>query len=78
MMKIFKNPYWPAIGVALLCTFFTALGSAIAEIVEAQESAVYLIMAGGVTLSVLAGLLIIKRSGKAMSQYGFTLPIEKA
>lgn len=77
MMKIFKNPYWPAIGVALLCTFFTALGSAIAEIVKAQESAVYLIMAGGVALSVLAGLLIIKRSGNAMSQYGFTLPDRK-
>lgn len=73
-MKIFKNPYWPAIGVAVLCTFFTALGSAIAEITGAEEAAAYLIMAGGVAVSALLGLLIMKRSGNAMRQYGFRLP----
>ncbi|GIO36635.1 hypothetical protein J41TS12_14960 [Paenibacillus antibioticophila] len=73
-MKILKNPYWPAIGVAVLCTFFTALGSAIAEMTEAEEAAAYLIMAGGVAVSALLGLLIMKRSGNVMKQYGFRLP----
>ncbi|GIO45145.1 CPBP family intramembrane glutamic endopeptidase [Paenibacillus apis] len=73
-MKIFKNPYWPAIGVAVLCTFFTALGSAIAEITGVEEAAAYLIMAGGVAVSALLGLLFMKRSGNAMRQYGFRLP----
>lgn len=73
-MKMFKNPYWPAIGAAVLCTFFTALGSAIAEIAEAGEAAAYLIMAGGVAVSVLLGLLMMKRSGRTMKQYGFRLP----
>lgn len=73
-MKMLKNSYWPAIGVAVLCTFFTALGSAIAEITEVEEAAAYLIMAGGVAVSALLGLLIMKRSGNAMRQYGFRLP----
>lgn len=73
-MKIFKNPYWPAIGAAVLCTFFTALGSAIAEITEVDEAVAYLIMAGGVAVSALLGLLIMKRSGNGMRQYGFRLP----
>lgn len=75
-MKKFKNPYWPAIAVALLCTFVTAVGSAIAQITEAKEPVSYLIMAGGVAISAILGLFIMKRSKLTMEQYGFRRPAE--
>lgn len=73
-MKKFKNPYWPAIAVALLCTFLTAVGSAIVQITEVEEPVSYLIMAGGVAISAILGLFIMKQSGLTMEQYGFRRP----
>jgi membrane protease YdiL (CAAX protease family) len=73
-MKTFKHPYWFAIIIAVLCTFLTAVGAAISQIIVVEEHISYLIMAGSVVISAIVGLIIMRKSGISMQQFGFQRP----
>jgi uncharacterized protein len=78
MTKTFtqRHPYWAAVIAAVICTFFSALGSAVSQIVEAEGAAAYAIMTGGVAASLLTGLLLMRTSGFSPWQLGFRKPSE--
>ncbi|MNI42072.1 CAAX amino terminal protease self- immunity [compost metagenome] len=66
-----NHPYIAAIIAAVICTFLTAVGSAAAQIADLGEVPGYLVMASSVALSVLAGLLLLRRSGLSTREIGF-------
>ncbi|MNO20067.1 CAAX amino terminal protease self- immunity [compost metagenome] len=66
-----NHPYIAAIIAAVICTFLTAVGSAAAQIADLGEVPGYLVMASSVALSVLAGLLLLRRSDLSTREIGF-------
>ncbi|MFP4974963.1 lysostaphin resistance A-like protein [Paenibacillus sp. CN-4] len=69
-----NHPYAAAVIAALICTFLTAVGSAAAQTSGLAEVPAYLIMTASVVLSVLAGLLLLRRSGLSAKEAGFRRP----
>lgn len=66
-----RHLYLAAILFALICTFMTALGSAISQIIGLEDNMVYIVMTAAVMISALAGLIIMKLSGVPFAEYGF-------
>ncbi|PZD95251.1 CPBP family intramembrane metalloprotease [Paenibacillus sambharensis] len=69
-----KYPYVAAVIAAVICTFITAAGSAAAEIAGLKEVPASLIMTASVALSILVGLLLLRRSGFSAKEAGIRRP----
>ena len=66
-----RYPLAAAALVAFICVFFTALGSALAQILALPDTTGHLVIAAFLAVSTLVGLLIMKRSPDTLAQYGF-------
>lgn len=66
-----RHPYIAAILIALLCTFLTAFGSAVSQIMEIGEEQQILGITAFLVIAVVIGLIIMKKSRFSLSQYGF-------
>lgn len=66
-----KHPYIAAILAGVLCTFMTALGMALPQILELNDNATYGIAAVFLLISVLIGIIIMKGSVFTLADYGF-------
>lgn len=64
------HPYFAAILIGLLCTFLTALGMAIPQIMELDTYAIYLSATFALIISVGIGILIMAKSNKRLVSYG--------
>lgn len=65
-----KNPYIRAILIGFLCTFMTALGMAIPQIMELDMDSTYLVATVFLWISVVIGLFIMKKSKFKITEYG--------
>ena len=65
-----RHPFISVILVALICTFITALGSAIPQIMELEEDPQILVTTGFLVISVIVGIVIMKKSRFAVSEFG--------
>lgn len=63
-----------AIGCALVPVLFTAAGSAIGQVVGADEAVAALLIAAGATLSAIVGILVMRASRQPYREYGFRAP----
>jgi len=63
-----------AIGFALIPVVFTAAASAVAQITHQSEAGAALTVAIGAGVSALVGLLVMRMSSPALTQYGFRAP----
>lgn len=66
-----KHPYLFSILVGLLCTFFTALGMAIPQIMGFEIYSIYLSAVVGLVVSAIIGILIMFKTKIKLSSYGF-------
>ncbi|MEM5768786.1 MAG: CPBP family intramembrane glutamic endopeptidase [Bacillota bacterium] len=66
-----RRPLLAAIAAALVCTLFTAVGTAVATITEQEGAAKYLLITPFLLLSVGLGVLYISRSRLTFTEYGF-------
>lgn len=66
-----KHPYIAAVLAALLCTFMTALGMAVSQIMELNEINTYFTAAAFLAVSVIFGIIILKRFKDSPDAYGF-------
>ncbi len=66
-----RHPYLAAFLVALICTFITAFGSALSQILELEENPQILVITGFLVISVIVGIIIMKKSRFAVSEFGF-------
>lgn len=69
--SIRNHPYWAAIIAAIICTFFTSVGVAAAQITKAEGADVYAIYTVGAALSVLTGWGLIRLSPFSLMEIGF-------
>jgi len=73
-----KHPYMTAILLGLLCTAFTALGSAIPQIMELEETPSLWFMAVTIAVSAGTGILLMAKSRFKVTEYGFNKRLRKA
>jgi membrane protease YdiL (CAAX protease family) len=66
-----KHPYITTILIGLLCTFMTALGVAIPQIMGLDTYEIYMVATVSLIISIVLGILIMKRSKLTLSEYGF-------
>ena len=66
-----RHPLAAAALVAFICVLFTALGSALAQILALPDTTGHLVIAAFLAVSTLVGLLLMKRSSETLAQYGF-------
>jgi len=66
-----KHPYISVILFGLLCTFITALGTAIPQIMGLDENTQIVVTTGFLIISVAVGIFIMKKSRFTLSDYGF-------
>lgn len=73
MKKLFieKHPYIATILVGLLCTFMTALGMAVSQIMELDTYSTYVVATVFLVISVAIGIFIMKKTKITLSEYGF-------
>ena len=68
-----KHPYIAAILIALLCTFMTALGSAVPQIIGLDIDMQLVVTTFFLIISVSIGLIIIKKTNIKFFNYGFRM-----
>ena len=75
MKKTFaeKHPYIAVILSSMFCTFMTALGMAVTQIMGLTGESVYNVATIALLVSVAIGFLIMKRSKFKLSEYGFRM-----
>ncbi|MFA9463307.1 MAG: lysostaphin resistance A-like protein [Velocimicrobium sp.] len=73
-----KHPYSAAISAAFLCTCMTVIGAATSQIMGFEAGKTYLVMSGIIFLSIIIGLVIMKRSRISIREYGFRKPDTKS
>lgn len=66
-----RHPYITVILLGLLCTFMTALGSAVSQAFSSNADIQYLFITGALVISVMIGLIIMKKSRFTLSNFGF-------
>ncbi len=66
-----KHPYLKAALAGVVCTVFTAIGSAFSQVLSLGESGQIAVMAAAVIISALVGVAVMKKSRFAMGEYGF-------
>jgi membrane protease YdiL (CAAX protease family) len=73
-----KHPYWAAILLGLLCTIFTALGTAVPQIMVFDEVPTFWFMTVAVAVSAGIGMLVMAKSRFVVSEYGFNKHFHKS
>lgn len=73
-----KHPYLASILIALLCTFLTASGMAIPQIMKLEMNTTYIIATIALVVSVMIGIYIMKRTSLTLQEYGFRLSENKS
>ena len=68
-----KHPYIAAKLNALLCTFMTALGAAVPQIIGLDIDMQLIVTTLFLIISVIIGIMIIKNTNIKFSNYGFRL-----
>ncbi len=66
-----KHPYWSVILIGLLCTFLTALGSAVPQIIGLEPYVQRAVTTAFLLVSIILGIIIMKKSGRSFAEYGF-------
>ncbi|MDF2801891.1 MAG: Abortive infection protein [Anaerocolumna sp.] len=66
-----RHPYIASILIALLCTFITALGSAVSQNIGLDEEQQITVITAFLVVSVVVGLILMKKSRFTLSEYGF-------
>ena len=66
-----KHPYITVILFGLLCTFMTALGSAVPQIIGLEENQQLIVTTVFLVISVILGIFIMIRSRYGVADYGF-------
>jgi membrane protease YdiL (CAAX protease family) len=66
-----KHPYISVILMGLLCTFMTALGTAIPMIIGLDENVQIVVTTIFLIISIVIGILIMTKSRFTLSEYGF-------
>lgn len=66
-----KHPYIASVGAGILCTFMTALGMAISQILGLGTDMQLVVVTIFLILSVLVGMVIMKITKKPFADYGF-------
>lgn len=66
-----RHPYIAAILAGLLCTFMTAIGSAVPQIVGLGANESLLFTTAALLVSSLIGIMIMKKSRFSLFEYGF-------
>ncbi len=66
-----RHPYVSAILVAIICTFITAFGSALPQVFELEEDPQILVITGFLLISIIVGVIIMKKSRFTVSDFGF-------
>lgn len=67
-----KHPYFTVVLAGLLCTFMTALGMAFSQIRELDTLNTYLAVTGFLAVSVIIGLILMKKSDGGLGEYGIS------
>lgn len=67
-----KRPYAAAVLAGVLCTFMTALGMAVSQIAGLEGDAIYAGATVSLLISVIIGLIIMKRTGFTLAGFGFS------
>lgn len=67
-----KQPYVAAVLTGVLCTFMTGLGMAVSQIAGLEGDAIYAGATVSLLVSVIIGLIIMKRTGFTLAGFGFT------
>ncbi|MFT4145396.1 MAG: type II CAAX endopeptidase family protein [Mobilitalea sp.] len=65
-----RHPYISAFLVALICTFITAFGSALPQVLELEEDLQILVTTGFLILSIIVAVVIMKKSRFTVSEFG--------
>lgn len=73
MKKFFsqKHPYASVILIGLLCTFMTALGTAVPQIIGLDVNIQIVVTTVFLIISIAFGILIMRKSRHTLSDYGF-------
>ncbi|MDF2942334.1 MAG: Abortive infection protein [Herbinix sp.] len=66
-----KHPYIATVLIGLLCTFMTALGMAIPQIMGLDMDTVYIVATIFLVISIALGIAIMKKSRFTIAEYGF-------
>lgn len=74
-MKSFvqKHPYIAAILVGLLCTFMTALGMSVPQIMRLDTNSIYIVATIFLSISIAFGIFIMKKPKLMLADYGFRI-----
>ncbi len=67
-----KRPYVAAVLAGVLCTFMTALGMAVSQIAGLEGDAIYAGVTVSLLISVIIGLIIMKKNGFTLAGFGFS------
>ncbi|MFD1175997.1 CPBP family intramembrane glutamic endopeptidase [Paenibacillus puldeungensis] len=68
-----KHPYIASILVGLLCTFMTALGMAVPQIMGLDTYSIYIVATVFLLISVAIGVFIMTKSKLTLVEYGFRI-----
>lgn len=71
-----KHPYLTAVLLALLCTFMTGLGMAVSQFLELDSNTQLAVTTFFLLISIVIGLVIMKKSRFSLSEYGFSKGIK--
>lgn len=66
-----KHPYTAVILIGLLCTFMTALGTAVPQIIGLDANVQIIVTTAFLIISIAIGIFIMKKSRFTISDYGF-------
>lgn len=66
-----KHPYTAVILIGLLCTFMTALGTAVPQIIGLDANVQIIVTTAFLIISIAIGIFIMKKSRFKISDYGF-------
>ncbi len=66
-----KHPYTSVILIGLLCTFMTALGTAVPQIIGLDSNVQIVVTTVFLIISIAIGIVIMKKSRFTLSDYGF-------
>lgn len=68
-----KHPYISVILIGILCTFMTALGTAVPQIIELDINKQIVVTTVFLIISIVIGIIIMRKTRFTFSDYGFQL-----
>jgi len=66
-----KHPYAMVILIAFLCTFMTALGTAVPQIIDLNTDVQIVVTTVFLVISIAIGIVLMKKSGFSLADHGF-------